>query len=288
VSEEFALDWLALREPFDAAARSRLLAERLIAHLPARPCLLDLACGSASLFRWLAPMIAAPQVWLFADRDAALLDAAYARTADWAEARGWTVTFPQRAMLIHAPGGAWRIEALALDLADPAEIPFEEADAVLCSALLDLVSAEWIDHFTALLDRPLLACMTVDGRTRFLPPHPADPVLRTAFRRDQRRDKGFGPSLGPEAASRLLAALQENGFRTHSAPSDWRVRPTALAMQRALVSDMAETASQAMPARGGAIAAWEAARLRQALAMRLAIRIGHRDILAFPGEENDQ
>ncbi len=56
MSDAFDAAWLALREPFDAAARSRALAEALIAHLPARPRLLDLGCGTGSLFRWLAPM----------------------------------------------------------------------------------------------------------------------------------------------------------------------------------------------------------------------------------------
>jgi hypothetical protein len=37
-----------------------------------------------------------------------------------------------------------------------------------------------------------------------------------------------------------------------------------------------------MPQRRGAIAAWQAARLRQIGRGRLAIRVGHRDILALP------
>ena len=112
-------------------------------------------------------------------------------------------------------------------------------------------------------------------------------MLRAAARRDQQRDKGFGPALGPAAPARMLAALAENGFQTRSAPSDWRIPPTALAMLRQTIAGRAEAARSASPARAGAIDRWAAARLRQALAMRLAIRIGHRDILALPREEND-
>ena len=39
---------------------------------------------------------------------------------------------------------------------------------------------------------------------------------------------------------------------------------------------------EAMPARASKIASWYGARLEQAAQARLAIRIGHRDILAFP------
>ena len=283
VSDGFETSWLTLREPFDHAACSRALAERLLPLLPARPCLLDLGCGTGSLFRWLAPMIGRPQVWRFADNDPALLDAAYATTADWARRQGWTVTFPQRAMLVHAPGGAWRVEAFAVDLADPGGLRLEHVDAVVCSALLDLVSANWIDTLAELLETPFLACMAVDGRDRMLPAHSADAVVRAGFRRDQRRDKGFGPALGPAAPAAAVAALRSNGFHLSSAPSDWRIPPASLPMLRECIAGMAMAATRATPARGGAITGWGSARLRQALASRLAIRVGHRDILAIPG-----
>ncbi len=285
MSDTFDAGWLALRETFDAASRSRALASRLIARLPTRPHLLDLGCGTGSLFRWLAPMIGGAQVWLLADADRALLDLAYATTAEWAHRKGWSVSFPQRAMLVHAPGGAWRVEALALDIADCDALPLDRADAVVTSALLDLVSADWMSWFAESLDVPFLACLTVDGRDAFLPAHPADAIVRAAFRRDQTRDKGFGRALGPRAASVALAALAAEGFALASAPSDWRISRGSLAMLEAMVEGVGEAAAAAQPARQGAIAAWRTARLRAALAMRLAIRIGHRDILAIPPEE---
>lgn len=145
------------------------------------------------------------------------------------------------------------------------------ADAIVCSALLDLVSAFWLEHLFDTLTVPFLACLTVDGRDIWRPHHPSDAPVRTAFRRDQHRDKGFGHALGPTAASFALRALAARGFVTASAPSDWRIPLAALRMQRALIEG-----------RGASDAAWQEARLRQAMRGRLAITIGHRDILAFP------
>lgn len=281
--ESFSGDWLALREGFDARARSVDLALRLSAALPARPRLLDLGCGTGSLFRWLAPIIGRAQAWVFADADAALLDRALDDTQDWAQDLGLTVTNPGRALLIHAPGGAWRIETRRVDLAAPlSALPLAQIDAVTCSALLDLVSAAWIERFCAVLRVPLLACLNVDGRDSFLPSHPSDRLVRNGFRRDQSRDKGFGRALGPLAPAVLVAALSSRGFDVRMAASDWRIGQDAGAMLDELVLGHAGAALRQPGARQAAIDDWTDDRMAQARRGRLAIRIGHRDCLALP------
>jgi hypothetical protein len=68
-------EWLVLREPADAAARSAELAERLGRHLPApgRLVIHDLGGGSGAMGRWLAPRLSGPQHWVVHDRDADLV-----------------------------------------------------------------------------------------------------------------------------------------------------------------------------------------------------------------------
>ena len=58
--------WLAMREPADAVAHSGDLVEELLLVLdPARPLVVhDLACGTGSMLRWLAPRLPGPQQWL--------------------------------------------------------------------------------------------------------------------------------------------------------------------------------------------------------------------------------
>lgn len=281
--ESFSGDWLTLREGFDARARNMDLAMRLSRALPARPRIVDLGCGTGSLFRWLAPIIGRAQAWVFADADAALLDRALDDTQDWAEGLGLTVTTPGRALLVHAPGGAWRIETLRVDLAAPlSNLKLAQTDAVTCSALLDLVSAEWMERFCAMLHVPLLACLNVDGRDSFLPPHRTDHAVLNGFRRDQSRDKGFGRALGLRAPAVLAAALAARGFDVRTAASDWRIGTDADAMLEGLVLGHADAALRQPGARPGAIHQWTDDRLAQARRGRLAIRIGHRDCLALP------
>jgi len=269
VTERFAADWLALREPFDHAARSMALARRLAAMLPQRPRLMDLGAGTGSMLRFLAPIIGRGQDWILVDADAALLDEAFGRTAAWARRRGFAATADRDELRVTTPRGLWRMRVRYADLLQAAEV-----DAVVCSALLDLLSARWLSQLCHTLQVPFLACLTVDGRDAWRPRHPYDALVRTAFRRDMRRDKGFGPALGVTASHAVDA--------TSSAPSDWRIPRTALRMQRALIDSTADAARNACPARADAITAWQEARLRQALRGRLAITIGHRDILILP------
>ncbi len=285
MSEGFSADWLALREPFDRVARSRALAARLADALPARPRIMDLGAGTASLFRFLAPIIGRAQAWTIVDADAALLGYAFARTADWAEAHGWRVTTPGRALLIHTPEGAWRIEALATDFGDdPSRLPFRAHDAVVCSALMDLVSSAWAGRLAASLRVPFLACLNVDGRDRFRPAHPDDRLVARGFARDMRRDKGFGRAMGAEAPATLGRLFAAHGFRVASAPSDWIIPTIAEPMLEAMVRGHAAAAAHALPAAVARIAAWEEARLGAVARGRLALTIGHRDLLALPAE----
>ncbi|HLY87642.1 MAG TPA: class I SAM-dependent methyltransferase [Acetobacteraceae bacterium] len=266
--DTFEPDWLALREPFDHAARSVILARRLVQRLPQRPRIVDLGAGTGSMFRYLAPIIGGRQDWLLVDANTGLLDEAFGRTAAWARRRGCTAVATGNELQIATPQGLWRMEVIAADLGE--EFPLA-ADAVVCSALLDLVSARWLDRLFDRMHAPFLASLIVDGRDIWRPRDPFDAQPRAVFRHDQFRDKGIGRALGATAWAHALRSLAARGFVTASAPSDWHIPRTALGMQRALIDG-----------RGANDARWQEVRLRQALRGRLAITIGHRDILAFP------
>ena len=73
-------DWLRLREPADAAARSDELGDRLGRQFASAGRLVvhDLGGGSGAMGRWLAPRLPGPQHWVVHDRDADLLELAVA------------------------------------------------------------------------------------------------------------------------------------------------------------------------------------------------------------------
>jgi SAM-dependent methyltransferase len=251
--ESFAPDWLALREAYDAASRSRPLARAFLAALPRRARIADLGCGRGANACYLAGFARRDPRWRLVEGDARLL----------AQARD------------RLPGGETRCADLAH--AD-AGMLLRGCGGVTASALCDLVSGAWIDGLVRAAARrrlPLLFALSVDGRVVFAPEVAEDAAVLAAFRRDQRRDKGFGPALGPAAPFRIARALRRHGYAVRMVRSDWRLGPGDNAMLRAVTDGFAAVA----PADSGA---WRGARARQIAAGALTLRVGHVDILGLP------
>jgi SAM-dependent methyltransferase len=288
MAESFDGEWLALREPFDALARDAGLAARLADALPARPRLLDLGAGTGSLLRWMAPIIGRAQAWTLVDADPALLDLAYLTTGAMAREQGWGATWAgTKAMLVHTPHGAWRLEGRIADLREaPRGLPLEAVDAVVNTALCDLVSADWVGRIAAACAArrlPFYAALNVTGRERFAPPHRDDALVARGFARDQARDKGFGGmALGAKAPAAIAAAFAAQGYTVLRAPSDW-VIPRAAPRMALKLSDGHAFAALRHERRGARrITAWMMDRVRQARDHRLSARVGHLDLLCLP------
>src|SRR5450432_2875520 len=90
------------------------------------------------------------------------------------------------------------------------------------------------------------------------------------------------PPTGPFKRPSAPISGGARGFETRTAASDWLIPGSATSLTRLFVAMAAGPARQAMPAQAAKFTAWSRARLDQAARARLAIRIGHRDILAFP------
>ncbi len=310
-----ARDGAAPRLALDA----RLAAWRAPAGAPMR--VIDLACGTGANLRWLAPRLGGAQQWLVVDHDAALLrrwpDGLAARDGGSGRQSGKNGKNGKSGegghgrdgrgvrdgrdgsarsdgrdcdlLQLSSAGFQAAIVRRRLDLAQALEsLPWHAARLVTGSALLDLVSAAWLQRLvaaTATARVALLMALSVDGRHRWTPGDADDAAVAALFGAHQQRDKGFdGPALGAAAAPALVLALRRYGYRVHSARSDWlldgRRDRQALALQRALVDGIATAALEQAPASAAMVQAWRQRRL--ALAPRSMLRIGHLDVLALP------
>ena len=293
----FDAGWLALREPFDLAARAAsaplldwpALAGRLRSGRDAGAVLqvVDLGCGTGASLRALAPRLGGRQHWRLLDHDPALLAALPQALSSWAVAQGCRVATGDEGMAIDGKHLQLTVAWQRADLADLAGVAaIDGAQLVTASALLDLVSAAWLQ---ALVARCRAAgasvgwALSVDDRLRWLPADGADALVHTHFRAHQRRDKGFGPALGGGAVVEAARFLQRAGYRVVTAPSDWQVdgerSPADLAMLREMVDGMAAAAVEQAPEAASAVQAWR--QRRQARLASTRLQVGHTDLLAW-------
>lgn len=262
----FSAEWLAVREPYDRAARNADVLAALRAYFAGRRSLniVDLACGTGSTLRAVAPHLPTPQRWRLVDNDLGLL---------------------LRAGAQEAPAGV-TLRADPVDLARDLEAVLDGAvDLVTASALLDLVSADWLDRFvTEIAARrlPVYVALTYNGEMRFAPEDAADAAVVGAFNAHQRRDKGFGPALGPDAAARPPAAFRRLGYAVVEGPSPWRLDERAQAIQGDLVTGVAAATQEQASVPVADLAGWLVRRRTLIAERRARFTVGHVDFFAAP------
>jgi SAM-dependent methyltransferase len=295
---DFSDAWLALRVTADTAARADGLVQGLAGLPPAADGVLhvlDLGCGTGANLRHLAPLLAAVghrrQQWTCVDHDRALLARLPVGTADWATGAGFECLDTDAGLLL--AGGDWQaaVATRRLDLAgELPRLPVPAAGLVTASALLDLVSAPWLDTLLARCHAGgcvLLFTLSYDGRCTLAPTHGDDARVVGLVNRHQRTDKGFGPALGPAAAEWTMARCQSLGWQVETATSDWVLGAEAPDLQHALLAGWRDAAA-AMAATSGVVLptsrldAWLDARRGWVSAGRSWLRVGHRDLLALP------
>jgi len=261
-------DWLDLREPYDAAARSADLTRAVADALPRGAVnAIDLGTGKGSNVRYLAGRLARPQHWLLVDRDAALL-------AD----------LPLAMAGVLDASCSFETREQALGTLDPAL--FEGRQLVTASALLDLVSERWLRSLAACCKANgavALFALTYNGRSECSPLDPQDGVIRDLMNRHQRaNDKGFGRAAGPDAVEAAARSFSALGFRVLRAASDWVLPTEARELQRQLVDGWAEAASEIAPGEAVMIQEWHRRRRAHIDAGRSRIIVCHEDLAAFP------
>jgi hypothetical protein len=263
-------EWLDLRESADAAARSQDLVRQLRGRITARgqAVIHDLASGSGSMGRWLAPLLPGPQHWVLHDRDPDLLALAEAEVPGPA-----------------ADEAAVTVETTLCDVTRLDRDELADASLITASALLDLLTEDELAGLLRACARatcPVLLTLSVTGRVELLPTDPLDARIAAAFDEHQRRVTSRGRLLGPDAV-----AAAEDGFRRLGAEVIVRSSPWRLGVaDKELAVEWLAGWVDAACAQESALAAdarpYRRRRLREAEAGRIAVTVGHADLLVLP------
>ena len=266
----FSIEWLNLREASDHRARDKHLLKTAVDWLndlkTKDKVIVDLGSGTGSTIRGLQRYTAlTPSIqWRLIDSDPELL----------AEA-------------IHRHSEDYSIESFLVDLSATQKLPLESVSLITASALLDLVSGNFIRDLCQLIkgkneDRPLgfYSALNYDGCIKWTPFHSLDAAILMNFNADQRRDKGFGPALGPEATDFLKTQFHSTKFQCLSAKSPWLLGSADYLLTESLISGISGVAIQTDGLTNSDIQDWKKFRIKNVRTG--TCYLGHTDILVLP------
>ncbi|MDG2141561.1 MAG: class I SAM-dependent methyltransferase [Gammaproteobacteria bacterium] len=269
----FSIDWLDLRESVDLQARDKSLAKLAIRWLKnisspdQLPLILDLGSGTGSTVRSFDSLLDAesiPARWRLIDNDPNLLSEAKRRYET-----------------------SNRIETCLADLSNIQKISFQNVNLVTTSALLDLVSANFVRDLAQTINAQsqlsniaLYSALNYDGTAKWNPQHPLDEKILSIFNEDQCKDKGFGPALGPGASECFKDEFQAIGFTIMIANSPWELEPDDHELTNSLIDGFAEVALQREDCSNSEIENWRSFRKNQLTSG--SCQIGHIDSVALP------
>ena len=272
--ETFDADWLALRELVDHRSRAMELIEPLVAAWERGEWMrvVDLGSGTGSNVRYLASRLPSPQRWTLVDHDPAHL-----RTVG--------------NLKVNVP--SCELAVVLGDIGSEGLRAVERADLVTASALLDLVSARWLDRLVAACVEAgcaALFALNYNGKITWSADDGPDAevedlddrVVWNALSIHQVGDKGLGPSLGPDAGVSALRAFERVGYQCYFHPSSWRLGVDDAALVHRLVKGWAEAAAEILPQESDRISAWAARRSEVVSERRFMLTVGHDDLLALP------
>lgn len=262
--------WLALREPADAAARSRELVDHLAPALPdsGRRVIHDLGCGTGAMGRWLAPLLGGPQHWILHDRDPDLLEVALSDRPGPA-----------------GDGAPVTVETKCSDITrlDPGDL----ADATLltASALLDMLTENELAGLVEVCARagcPALLTLSVIGRVGLSPGDPLDSGLAAAFDVHQRRATARGRLLGPDAVALAVEEFGRLGAKVLVRASPWRLGASEAELAAEWLVGWVDAACEQNAKLRADADAYTRRRLAQAADGQLEVTVEHADLLALP------
>ncbi|MDG2281572.1 MAG: hypothetical protein P8L45_00560 [Longimicrobiales bacterium] len=259
----FDAGWLALREDADHRSRAHDLAQRLAEAGTSMgwSAALDLGSGTGSNLRYLAPRLPWVESWTLLDHDVTLLGGA----------RAPTVPDPIRVVGDLALEGIQEIGS---------------AHLVTASALLDLVSKQWLTQAVdacAARGAAALFALSYDGVVRWAEEDADDALVRDTLNEHQQREKGLGAALGPDASHAAETLFEAEGYEVVLQPSPWRLSgPADRDLTVLLMRGWIEAALEIRPTEAARLHAWEARRNEAVTAGHYSVEVGHYDLLALP------
>jgi hypothetical protein len=127
----------------------------------------------------------------------------------------------------------------------------------------------------------MLLTLSVTGRIKWLPADPLDSRVAASFDAHQRRVTPRGRLLGPDAVEAAADGFRRLGAEVIVKATPWRLGVTDTGLAVEWLTGWVDAACEQEPALTADADLYRRRRLREAEAGRLAITVGHADLLVL-------
>ena len=241
--DNFDIDWLNERYPFDAEARAKGLETKVLNSLEDKEkvTLVDVGAGTGSNCLYFVEQIPQNQKWYLVEQNADLRNATIKRFRGYANYHKYS--FERKKDKLSIGSKHKKIEVHLLNdslLKLDTLVNLKKVDLVLANAVFDLFSAAQISQFVDLITTNKLSfftTLTYQGMV-FSPDDPFDDLFVNTYHAHMERIQAFGKALGKNANEYMVDAFNKNGLKVATAPSTWQVGRDDIKMHYYLLNFM--------------------------------------------------
>lgn len=285
----FDIDWLAERYPFDVEARNKTIEQTAIDYLKTdQPVVIvDIGAGTGSNCLYFLDKLKQDQSWIFIEKDPKLAPALIHRLEEYATFHKYKWSHTDGVYQMLTPFKKVTFKVISDTFFKLGQlIDLSRVDLVVANAVFDLLSKVQISSFLEQLSSNNIACLFTLNYTgmRFIPEDPFDQAYIDLYNAHMERPQSFGHAMGKQAAVYVAQVLEETQYTLHKGESIWRIMEDDIKMHYYLLNFMDNALSElTYPAElQKSFPKWLKRKKDLIITRRQGLEVNHIDLFACP------
>ena len=241
--ENFDIDWLNERYPFDVEARAKELESKVLGHLVDKTniTLVDVGAGTGSNCLYFIQLLTQNQNWYLIEQNEDLKKATIRRLKDYANYHKYNFELKKGTVKISSLKREVTVTIINDSLLNLDHlVDLKQVDLVLANAVFDLFSVDQLRQVTNMITQNKVAfyhTLSYEGMT-FEPADPFDDFFVGAYNEHMERQQDFGKALGKNASSYMVQLFEAEKSKVQTATSTWKIEPIDIKMHYYLLNFM--------------------------------------------------
>lgn len=241
--ENFDIDWLNERYPFDVEARDKTLEKKVLDYLSKSTdlVLVDVGAGTGSNCLYFLKQLPQNQTWYLVEQNTELKRATIRRLKDYASYHKYDFERKKDTIQIRTNKRKITVNIINDSLLNLASlVNLKKVDLVMANAVFDLFSSDQLSKLVTMLTQNRLAFYHTLGYEGmyFEPTDPFDDVFINRYHEHMERSQDFGKALGKKANEFLMQLFDNQSAKVEKAESVWRIEPVDIKMHYYLLNFM--------------------------------------------------